>query len=92
MKLRRILGRFRRRDEMMCADVVKVLQEYLDGRLDAATARLAAAHLKMCKDCGLEAETYTTIKRALFELGTPPPDAIARLRNFAEALADGHVS
>ena len=76
---------------MMCADVTRVLQEYLDGRLDAATARLAAAHLDMCKDCGLEAETYRTIKQALFELGTPPADAIDRLRTFAEALVDGHV-
>lgn len=89
MKLRRLFSRFRHRDAMMCADVTRVLQEYLDGRLDAATARLAAAHLDMCKDCGLEADTYAAIKQALFELGTPPDDAIHRLRTFAEALADG---
>jgi anti-sigma factor RsiW len=91
MKFRRLFGRFRRHDQMMCADVVRVLQQYLDGRLDAATARLAAQHLEMCKDCGLEAETYATIKRALFELGAPPPDAIERLRTFAVALAEGHA-
>lgn len=91
MKWRQLFGRSRHHDQLMCADVVRVLQEYLDGRLDAETARLAAAHLDMCKDCGLEAEIYATIKQALFELGTPPPDAINRLRTFAESLADGHV-
>jgi hypothetical protein len=91
MKLRHMIFGRMHRNRMMCAHVMDILQEYLDGRLDAHTARLAAAHLDMCKDCGLEAETYATIKQALFELGTPPADAVDRLRNFAEALSDGQT-
>jgi len=92
MKLRRLFGRFLHRDRMMCADVMRVMQDYLDNRLDADTARRAAEHLEMCKDCGLEAETYAAIKQALFELGAPPTEAVDRLRTFADALPDGHVS
>jgi anti-sigma factor RsiW len=76
---------------MTCAEVARVLQHFLDGRLDARRAQRAAAHLDRCRDCGLEAETYFAIKESLYRLGTPPTDAVERLNDFADRLARGDV-
>jgi len=78
-------------DEMACAEVARVLQRFLDGRLDARRAQRAAAHLDRCRECGLEAEAYFAIRESLFRLGTPPTDAVGRLHDFAERLARGGV-
>ena len=70
-----------------CARVGKVLQQYLDKELDAATASEVLAHLEECRDCGLEAETYQRIKDSVSRSSEPDKDALDRLRAFAEDLA-----
>ena len=77
------------REVASCRQVAKALQSYLDGALDAASARRVARHLEMCRRCGLEAETYAAIKAALARDGRDvDPDAVARLREFGARLAD----
>ncbi len=72
-----------------CLEVRRALQSYLDGEVDEVTARRVARHLEACRRCGLEASTYAEIKRALGERSSEvPPDAVARLRQFAERLMD----
>ncbi|MFF4544013.1 anti-sigma factor family protein [Streptomyces sp. NPDC001435] len=66
--------------------VARVLQAYLDGETDEVTARRVAAHLEDCRRCGLEAETYQKIKSALSRRAVPEPEAVERLRGFAEGL------
>ncbi len=82
----------RTRGPMTCAEVARRLQRYLDGNLDDGRAQQLAAHLEMCRDCGMEAETYLDIKAALAAHGTGPlpDDALARLADFARRLADEH--
>jgi anti-sigma factor RsiW len=71
--------------------VAALLQHYLDGRLDPATAQRAHDHLERCRDCGLEADAYEALKAALHEYGAPPADSIDRLAEFARRLAEGDV-
>ncbi|MGW0821044.1 anti-sigma factor family protein [Streptomyces sp. NPDC002845] len=80
---------------MGCAEVVRVLQAYLDGEADEVTARGVAAHLDDCRDCGLEADLYREIKNSLARQERPDTLALTRLREFGESLlhtgpADGH--
>lgn len=77
--------------KMSCAEVGVVLQQYLDGELDAATAPLVDAHLEMCRECGLEASIYTDVKEALAEQGGLPADSVRRLREFGQRLAHGEI-
>lgn len=71
-----------------CVAVGKVLQRYLDGATDPETAALVSAHLDDCRRCGLEADTYRTIKAALATHRQPlPADAVQRLRDFGLQLA-----
>ena len=78
--------------ELRCREVGKVLQSYLDGELDELLAHRVARHLEMCRRCGMSAETYLEIKRALHRsAGSSPEDAVTRLRAFAEQLAEGWV-
>lgn len=80
------------REELRCREVGKVLQSYLDGELDEVLARRVTRHLEMCRRCGMSAETYVAIKRALRRsAGSPPQDALDRLRAFGEQLAEGSV-
>ncbi|WP_313896038.1 zf-HC2 domain-containing protein [Streptomyces sp. YIM 98790] len=81
-------GRFpaRRRRVMQCAQVAQVLQAYLDGEIDEATARRVADHVEDCRRCGLEATVYREIKASLARRQAPPPDAVARLEAFGESL------
>lgn len=83
---------WRGREELRCRDVGKVLQSYLDGELDEVLARRVTRHLEMCRRCGMSAETYVAIKEALRRsTGSPPQDALDRLRAFGEQLAEGWV-
>lgn len=76
-----------------CRQVAKVLQTYLDGEADLHTAHLVHDHLEECRRCGLEAATYQAIKAAIpvaAASSTPvevDPQALERLRQFAERLA-----
>lgn len=72
-----------------CARVMRVLQSYLDGAVDEPTARRVAEHLEDCRRCGLRADTYRAIRTALARQGNTPPAAVARLREFADALIAG---
>lgn len=85
--------RWWRGEEMSCREVAKVLQTYLDGELDELLARRVTRHLEMCMLCGMRAETYVEIKRALRRsAGSPPQDALDRLRAFGQELAEGRAT
>jgi anti-sigma factor RsiW len=76
-----------------CRQVANVLQAYLDGEVDPATAHMVHDHLEECLRCGLEAHTYRAIKTAIpmAKASTTrievDPQAIERLRRFAEDLS-----
>ncbi len=74
--------------------MAKVLQGYLDGELDAPTSSQVAAHLEVCRRCGLEATTYLAIKTAIASSAAPTSAvdaaAVDRLRQFADGLS-GHT-
>lgn len=79
---------WRRRKQLSCAEVAAVLQIYLDGELDAADRPAVAAHLDVCRDCGLEEVTFLHIKAALAEPSTDSvdPAVLERLRDFGSQL------
>jgi anti-sigma factor ChrR (cupin superfamily) len=85
-----------RNRSLSCRKVAKQLQAYLDGEVDNATHDAIAAHLEMCRDCGLEADTYLAIKASLSVSGDrlqPVDDEVLhRLRDFAAKVRDdsGH--
>lgn len=81
-------SRFRRRRPAVdCREVGRVLQSYLDGEVEDDFAAKIGDHLEMCRDCGLEAETYQRIKLSLgARLPEVDDEAIARLREFGEGL------
>jgi anti-sigma factor RsiW len=71
---------------------MEVLQSYLDGEIDAATARQVAAHLADCGDCDLESTTYRKIKVSLATTSMPlDPTVLANLRAFSERVARGEL-
>lgn len=76
-----------------CRQVATVLQGYLDGEVDPATAHMVRDHLEECRRCGLEASTYRAIKTAIpvaeatASRTKVDPQAVERLRRFAEDLA-----
>ena len=75
---------------MRCMRTMPVLQSYLDGNVDEATARRVAAHLEDCLRCGLEVEVYSEIKTALAEQRDAiDQGALDRLQHFAAHLAAG---
>jgi anti-sigma factor (TIGR02949 family) len=59
-RLRRLLRR-----EPSCAEVMEVLQAYLDGEVDDSTARMVAEHLGVCLHCSHESDVYQRIKTKL---------------------------
>ena len=61
--MRRLLDRLR--GSMSCSDVLKVIQSYIDGEIDAETARKVAAHLEHCHPCADEELIYGRIKASL---------------------------
>jgi len=72
-----------------CREVGRALQAYLDGHTDPATTSRIARHLERCRRCGMEADAYTAIKRALGSRDTgADATAVARLRAFGRRLAD----
>jgi anti-sigma factor RsiW len=79
----------RARDRIECMRVRPLLQSFLDGELDDAQRRRVATHLEACRRCGLAAATYESLKRRLSGFGEPAdPDAVARLTEFVDRLAD----
>lgn len=77
------------RDRIECMRVRPLLQAFLDDELDEIKRQRVAAHLEACRRCGLAASTYEALKRRLGEFGQPAdPDAVARLSEFVDRLAD----
>jgi len=74
-----------------CARVGRVMQRYLDDEIDLVMAQRVAAHLEVCRHCGLAAATYRELKAALARQAVPNGDVIARLREFADQLASGDL-
>ncbi|NGO71362.1 anti-sigma factor family protein [Streptomyces boncukensis] len=74
---------------MSCMQVARVLQSYLDGETDESTARRVARHVEDCRRCGLEARTFREIKHSLARGEAPDAEAVARLRSYGDALAEG---
>ena len=95
-RLRRLFGATRHdSDAMTCAQVLEVLQGYLDGEVDADTARRVTEHLSSCDDCAIESDTYRRIKASLAvqadQLGVQEPEPIdpvvrARLEQFVRTV------
>ncbi len=83
-------ARWRRPDTpASCREVGRVLQHHLDGVVDDDYAKIIAEHLEECRRCGLEYETYRTIKEALARRrGRVDDEALARLREFGRHLAE----
>jgi anti-sigma factor RsiW len=86
--VRRLLGLPPSRE---CAHVGGVLQRYLDEEIDQETARRVAAHLEVCRHCGLEAATYRRLKAALARRAIPDDETMSRLRLFVDELAAGDI-
>lgn len=73
-----------------CHQVGKLLQQYLDGHIDAGRAARIEAHLEDCRRCGMEADTYERIKTTLAaQRPHMAPESIDRLREFSRRLARG---
>lgn len=97
MMFRRFL---RRKDgELSCPEVGRLLQQYLDESvagplaLDESTTVKVSGHLADCRRCGLEVETYESIRAAVERSGGGlSEDALGRLKEFGERLAAGEES
>lgn len=87
-----IRGWWRHR-RLMCPEVARTLQSYLDGRVDDEWAARVAAHLEDCRRCGLKAQTYRDIKTALARRQPEvAPETLAELRSFADGLMRDETS
>lgn len=84
------MRRQQRQGALSCRQVGRLVQTYLDAELVDTRAVLVADHLDACLRCGLEAGAYRWLKAQLAGLA-PAEDArqLDRLRDFADALADG---
>jgi len=87
-----VIGRWWRRRRLMCPEVGRTLQAYLDGRADDHWAARVAEHLEDCRRCGLKAKTYRQLKAALAGQAVDVPlETLDQLRAFAEGLMRGDV-
>lgn len=76
-----------RRRRLLCPEVARLLQRYLDEELPELRAAQVRAHLRDCRRCGLQAELYAQVKAAVRRRGEPiPPESVERLRAFADEL------
>ena len=74
-------------DVTSCLQTRRLLQRYLDGETGTDLAARIDRHLRACRACGLEAETYQAIKSVISRSGAlPPPTAVDRLTAFAQSL------
>lgn len=64
-----MMGRVARQSGIGCMKVARLLQSYLDGETDPDTAGRVAAHLGLCRRCGMKAATYRAIKASLARNG-----------------------
>ncbi len=81
----RLLDRLRGRPS--CEEIMEVLQSYLDGEIDAETAKKVAGHLESCTQCDRESQVYQTIKSSLANRRREvDPEVLAALRQFGQQL------
>lgn len=74
---------------MSCLEIARIMQSYVDEEMDELTARRVAWHLEICRECGLEVETYIEIKKAISRRhGSIPTDTLLRLEEFARNLTE----
>lgn len=84
------MTRWWKRRRLMCPEVRRTLQGYLDGEVGAEWASRVRDHLEDCRRCGLEADTYQALKVNLEGRGPEAPgELVTRLRQFAEGLVAG---
>ncbi len=77
----------RTRGEASCREVGRALQSYLDGEVEPDFTAKIEAHLEKCRRCGLERQTYESIKESLSrQVPSVDQDAIDRLREFGRTL------
>lgn len=76
-----------------CRQVGKIIQHYLDDRLDPSRRALMDAHLDDCRRCGMEVDAYRTLCAELGHRRTVLPAAtVQRLRDFGIRIAqDGDL-
>lgn len=75
---------------MSCADVLEVLQSYLDGETDPEIARQVAAHLGRCNICEHESQVYDQIKVSLSrQRANLDPEILMALNDFGQRIAHG---
>ena len=83
--MRRLLARLR--GSLACSDVLKVIQAYIDGEIDADTARKVATHLDRCHPCTEEEHIYGQIKTSLARRRHHVDmDVLEQLMSFGERL------
>jgi len=82
------LGRGPRVSE--CNNVARRLQAYLDREMvDDPTAANISLHLEACRECEMEARTFTELKDCLRRLEAQiDPATLDRLNDFAIGLCD----
>lgn len=72
-----------------CRHTLDELHGYLDGEVDADTARQVTRHLSRCEDCFDDADTLREIKDTLARLRVAPDgDELARLRGLPADIDD----
>lgn len=77
----------RREARISCMRVARVLQTYLDGEIDEASARRVSGHLDVCRRCGMKAHTYRAIKESIARTGSLDDLARRRLEEFARRVS-----
>lgn len=81
--------RWWQRRRLLCPEVGRVLQSYLDDELDEGLSRRVREHLESCRRCGLEAAAYEELKDVLGRRAAPlRPESAQRLRDFASSLVN----
>ena len=71
-----------------CRTAARALQQYLDSEIrDEFLVTAISFHLELCRDCGMEAETYSRIKVAIASEGRAfDSETMARLNRFLDDL------
>lgn len=87
--MKRLRGRpLGNRQSPTCKDIAQVLQTFLDGELDETDIGAVQHHLDACRDCGLEADTYTAVKESLAARRRDiDPEVLERLRAFGSDVS-----
>lgn len=81
--MKRIMSRLMRMmGKRTCEDVVAVLHDYFDGRLEPRLTAIISAHLEECPNCHAFARTYGAVVRLTGELPVDevPEEVCIRVR------------